>query len=148
MNKHILQFFHTYRDDSVIFLFYLMWLTISVYPLISLNTLIMKIYHFGLFVFSYCITNYHKHIGLKQCTFIISQFPFSRNSSDKANCTLFSRSSRWLSGKESTCQGRRHRGCGLGPWVGTIPLEKGMATHSSFLPGESHGQKSLGGCNP
>ena len=25
------------------------------------------------------------------------------------------------------------------------PLEKGMATHSSILPGESHGQRSLGG---
>ena len=27
-------------------------------------------------------------------------------------------------------------------------LEKGMATHSSMLPGESHGQRSLEGCNP
>ena len=26
------------------------------------------------------------------------------------------------------------------------PLEKGMATHSSILPGESHGQGSLVGC--
>ena len=25
------------------------------------------------------------------------------------------------------------------------PLEKGMATHSIFLPGESHGQRSLVG---
>ena len=25
------------------------------------------------------------------------------------------------------------------------PLEKGMATHSSILPGESHGQRSLVG---
>ena len=25
------------------------------------------------------------------------------------------------------------------------PLEKGMATHSSILPGESHGQRSLAG---
>ena len=24
------------------------------------------------------------------------------------------------------------------------PLEEGMATHSSILPGESHGQRSLG----
>ena len=23
-----------------------------------------------------------------------------------------------------------------------------MATHSSFLPGESHGQRSLAGCSP
>ena len=29
------------------------------------------------------------------------------------------------------------------------PLEKGMATHSYvFLPGKSHGQRSLVGCNP
>ena len=26
------------------------------------------------------------------------------------------------------------------------PLEEGMATHSSFLPGESHGQRSLVSC--
>ena len=25
------------------------------------------------------------------------------------------------------------------------PLEEGMATHSVFLPGESHGQRSLAG---
>ena len=29
------------------------------------------------------------------------------------------------------------------PWVGKIPLEKGMATHSSILAGEFHGQRSL-----
>ena len=28
------------------------------------------------------------------------------------------------------------------------PLEKGMATHHIFLPGESHGQRSLAGCSP
>ena len=29
------------------------------------------------------------------------------------------------------------------------PLEEGMATHSPvFLPGESHGQRSLAGCSP
>ena len=27
-------------------------------------------------------------------------------------------------------------------------MEKGMETHSSFLPGESHGQKSLAGYSP
>ena len=44
--------------------------------------------------------------------------------------------SRWLSDKESTCQCRRHRRQGFDPWVGKIPLEKGMATHSSFLAWE------------
>ena len=39
----------------------------------------------------------------------------------------------WLSGKESTCQCRR---CEFDPWVGKIPLEKEMATHSSILAWE------------
>ena len=38
------------------------------------------------------------------------------------------------------------------PWVWSLgqedPLEEGMATHSVFLPGESHGQRSLAGCSP
>ena len=37
-------------------------------------------------------------------------------------------------------------------WVRSLgqedPLEKEMATYSVFLPGESHGQKSLVGCSP
>ena len=28
------------------------------------------------------------------------------------------------------------------------PLEKGMATHSTILAWESHGQRSLAGCGP
>ena len=37
------------------------------------------------------------------------------------------------SGKEPACQCRRHKGCGFNPWVGKIPLEEGMAAHSSLL---------------
>ena len=37
-------------------------------------------------------------------------------------------------------------------WVWTLgwedPLENDMAAHSSTLPGESHGQRSLVGCSP
>ena len=36
-------------------------------------------------------------------------------------------------GKESACQCKRHRRVGFDPWVGKIPQEKGMATHSSTL---------------
>ena len=28
------------------------------------------------------------------------------------------------------------------------PLEEAMTTHSTFLPGESHGQRSLADCSP
>jgi len=34
------------------------------------------------------------------------------------------------------------------PWVQEYPLEKGMATPQVFLPGESHGQRSLAGYTP
>ena len=37
-------------------------------------------------------------------------------------------------------------------WVQSLgwedPLEEGMATHSSILPGESHEQRSLASCSP
>ena len=38
-------------------------------------------------------------------------------------------------GKEPTCQCRRLTRPGFNPWVGKIPLEKEMATHSSILAG-------------
>ena len=41
--------------------------------------------------------------------------------------------SRWLSGKEPACQGRRCRRLGFNPWVRKIPPEEEMATHSSIL---------------
>ena len=37
------------------------------------------------------------------------------------------------SGKEPTGQCRRGKRCGFDPWVRKIPLEEGMATHSSIL---------------
>ena len=43
----------------------------------------------------------------------------------------------WLSGKESACKAG-DAGLILGQ---EDPLEKEMATHSSILPGESHGQR-------
>ena len=51
---------------------------------------------------------------------------------------------RWLSGKESTCKWRG----GLDPWTGKIPGRKKWKSTSVFLPGKSHGQRSLAGCSP
>ena len=48
----------------------------------------------------------------------------------------------WLSSKESTCQGRRRR---LDPWVGKIFWKRPWPPTPVFLPGESHGQRSLEG---
>ena len=50
----------------------------------------------------------------------------------------------WLSGKESTCQGRSRR-CGFSPWMGKIPWRRKQQSIPVFFPEKSHGQKSLAG---
>ena len=60
----------------------------------------------------------------------------------------FSGVSRWLSGKESSCQCKRHRRCGFDPWVGKIPWSRRWPPTPIFLPRKPHGQRSLAGYNP
>ena len=55
--------------------------------------------------------------------------------------------SRWLSGKESTCQWRCQRH-GFDPWVGKIPWRRKWQPTPVILPGESHAQRSLVGYIP
>ena len=50
-----------------------------------------------------------------------------------------------LSGKESTCQCRRHR---FKPWVGKIPWRRKWQATPVFLPGKSRGQRSLASYSP
>ena len=52
---------------------------------------------------------------------------------------------RWRSDKEPPCQCRRHKRCGFSPWVGKIPWSRAWQPTPVFLPGESHGQRSLVG---
>ena len=52
------------------------------------------------------------------------------------------------SDKELTCQSRRHKRCGFDPWDGKIPWRRKWQSTPVFLPGESHGQKSLVGYGP
>ena len=51
---------------------------------------------------------------------------------------------RWLIGKESTCQSR---GLRFDPWVRKIPWRRKWEPTPVFLPGKSHGQRSLVVCN-
>ena len=51
-------------------------------------------------------------------------------------------------GKKHTCQCRRHKRLGFGPWVGKIPWRRAWYPTPVFLPGESHGQRSLVGYSP
>ena len=52
------------------------------------------------------------------------------------------------SGKELACQRRRHKLCGFDPWVRKIPCRRKWQPTPVFLPGESHGGRSLVGYSP
>ena len=49
-------------------------------------------------------------------------------------------------GEESACKGRS--ACGFDPWFRKIPWRRERQPIPVFLPGESHGQRSLAGCSP
>ena len=51
-------------------------------------------------------------------------------------------------GKELTCQCRRHKRHRFDPGVGKIPWRRAWQPTPVFLPGESHGQRSLVGYSP
>ena len=52
------------------------------------------------------------------------------------------------SGKESAYQSRRRKRHGFHPWIGKIPWRHTWQPTPVFLPGESHGQRSLVGYIP
>ena len=51
-------------------------------------------------------------------------------------------------GKELACQWRRSRRPRFDPWIGRIPWSREWQPTPIFLPGKSHGQRSLGGYSP
>ena len=52
------------------------------------------------------------------------------------------------SGKQPTCQYKRHKRHGLDPLFGKIPWRRALQPIPVFLPGKSQGQRSLAGCSP
>ena len=52
------------------------------------------------------------------------------------------------SGKEASCQSRRHKRCGFNPWVRKIPWRRKWQPTPVPMPGKSHGQRCLAGCSP
>ena len=52
------------------------------------------------------------------------------------------------SGEEPACQYKRRQRCGFYPWVRKILWRRAWQPPPVFLPGESHGQRSLANCSP
>ena len=53
-----------------------------------------------------------------------------------------------VSGKEPACQCRRRKRCRFHAWIRKIPWRRTWRPTPVFLPGESHGQRSLAGFSP
>ena len=53
-----------------------------------------------------------------------------------------------LIGKEPACQCRRHQRLEFNSWVGKFPWRRAWQPTPVFMPGESHGQRSLAGYGP
>ena len=51
-------------------------------------------------------------------------------------------------GREPTCQCRRHKRHRFDPWVRKVPWRRAWQPTPVFLPGESHGQRSLVSYSP
>ena len=68
-----------------------------------------------------------------------------RQHRNQARSTGFASRPGGTSGKESTCQSKRH---GFSPQVGKIPWRRKQQPTAIFLPGESHGWRSLAGYSP
>ena len=73
----------------------------------------------------------------------------TKQTGTRGNITRF-RLSRWLNGKDSTCQCRRHRRRGFNPWVGKISWSRKWQPTPESLLGfwKPHGQRNLGGYSP
>ena len=68
--------------------------------------------------------------------------------SDGTTIAFLSGLPRWLSSKESACQCRRCKRRRFDPWAGKICWRRTWQPTPVFLPGKSHGQRSLGGYSP
>ena len=63
--------------------------------------------------------------------------PYRVNGRQRNSYLPLLRLHRWLSGKEPSCQCRRHKRGGFSPWVGKIPGRRAWQPTPVFLPGEA-----------
>ena len=91
-------------------------------------------------------------------TYLIAQFQYTNSfrimnsqSQLKTLLSIWESASglpRWCSGKESACQGRRCKRRGFDFLLGKTPGGRKWQPTPVFLPGQSHGQRSLEGYGP
>ena len=89
--------------------------------------------------------NHPRASSQRNSPYVTEPMGLFRPARPKAPCPAHPRASRWLSDKEKTCQCRR---CGFYLWVWKIPWKRRWQRTAVFLPGKSHGWRSLAGYSP
>ena len=82
-------------------------------------------------------------LSIKSHNTVYSPYCEFQDWSSKRCRTHRHRSTTVLSSKESACQCRSHQRCSFDPWVRKLPWRRAWQPTPVFLPGESHGQRSL-----
>ena len=89
-----------------------------------------------------------EHCSLPLSIFLSFHLYHSLSSSLSLHASLFLGFPGGTSGKEPACQCRRHKRHRFNSWVGKILWRRAWQPTPVFLPGESHGQRSLVGFCP
>ena len=92
-----------------------------------------------LFFFNHSLITHHLRVKSVFCSAIISSIWTLCQTQGFPDCA---------SGKETACQCRRHKRCRFNSWIRNIPWRRKWQPTAVFLPGKSHGQRSLVGYSP
>ena len=84
-----------------------------------------------------------RHEAYSKARFSEQQAEVLKRNRVSERCTTTTGFSSGASGKESAPQYRRHERLGFDSWVGKIPWGRKWQPTPVFLPGKSHGQRSL-----
>ena len=126
-------------DCLWVIIFGLAWINFSFFLGLMVNLIFV---HVGI-----CLIIWQSHQTVLKLTssFHANLIAFLEANTDISLVYIFSWLPWWPSGKEPACQCRRLM---FNPWVGKIPWRRKWQPTPVFLPGKSHGQRSLAGYSP
>ena len=126
-----------------------MFLKISIEGIFNvLNWNAFKVPLFGSSLYLLYLNNSPQCTALRKLTHFPKSTPLSYSRKTRFTDSHSNVLSRWCSGKESACPCRRYKRHGFHSLVGKIPWRRKWQPSPVFLPGESHGQRSLAGYSP
>ena len=110
--------------------------------------MLSKYHYFAYSLFLLYLSNSPQSTALRKLIHFPKSTPLSYSQKTRFTNSHSNVLSRWCNGKESACQCRRYKRRGFHSLVGKIHWRRKWQPSPVFLPGESHGQRSLAGYSP